>query len=333
MQTQITKLQSSHVLLPPRNRSDGRLRARRAAAGRQVHQAQHERESVSAFAGGRAGRSRRCSSAACRNIPIRWPTRFAAGPAEVLGVEPDWILCGNGSDDILTIVTRALVGQGELLRLPYPSYILYRTLAEMQGARERRGSLQRRLVAADEFAAAARRSAAGVSAESQQPVGHGGSAASECWNWPSGCPARCWSTRPTPISPRRTACRWWRKSEKIMVSRTLSKSYALAGLRFGYHRGPAADDRAVDQGEGLVQLRRPVDRRRPRRPSTTRRGWPRIGRRSSPPAARLVDGHAEARVCDGRFAGQFRLEHRIRQPAGQTALRATETPTGSWSDT
>ncbi len=40
--------------------------------------------------------------------------------ASVLGVEPDWILCGNGSDDILTIVTRALVGEGDLLRLPYP---------------------------------------------------------------------------------------------------------------------------------------------------------------------------------------------------------------------
>ncbi len=52
----------------------------------------------------------------------------------MLGVERDWILCGNGSDDILTIVTRALVGAGELLRLPYPSYILYRTLAQLQGA-------------------------------------------------------------------------------------------------------------------------------------------------------------------------------------------------------
>ena len=32
--------------------------------------------------------------------------------AEVLGVEPNWILCGNGSDDILTITTRAFVGCG-----------------------------------------------------------------------------------------------------------------------------------------------------------------------------------------------------------------------------
>ncbi len=50
-------------------------------------------------------------------------------------VAPEWILCGNGSDDILTIITRALVGSGQRLRLPYPSYVLYKTLAEIQGAR------------------------------------------------------------------------------------------------------------------------------------------------------------------------------------------------------
>ena len=59
---------------------------------------------------------------------------FRQRAADVLGVEPDWILCGNGSDDILTILTRAFVGEGQLLRLPYPSYILYETLAQIQGA-------------------------------------------------------------------------------------------------------------------------------------------------------------------------------------------------------
>ena len=72
---------------------------------------------------------------------------FRSRAGEVLGVDPSWILCGNGSDDILTIVTRTLVGQRELLRLPYPSYVLYRTLAELKGP-VRRDSFQRRLVAA-----------------------------------------------------------------------------------------------------------------------------------------------------------------------------------------
>ena len=64
--------------------------------------------------------------------PFGEPFREAA--SAVLGVAADWILCGNGSDDILTIATRAFVGQDDRLRLPYPSYILYKTLAQIQGA-------------------------------------------------------------------------------------------------------------------------------------------------------------------------------------------------------
>src|SRR5690606_41331603 len=44
-------------------------------------------------------------------------TAFRLEAAALHGVDPDWILCGNGSDDILTIVTRATVGQGQRLRL------------------------------------------------------------------------------------------------------------------------------------------------------------------------------------------------------------------------
>jgi histidinol-phosphate aminotransferase len=58
--------------------------------------------------------------------------RLAAG--RVLGVDPDGILIGNGSDDVLTIVTRAFVPEGGLVVSPTPSYLLYRTLAEIQGA-------------------------------------------------------------------------------------------------------------------------------------------------------------------------------------------------------
>ena len=41
-------------------------------------------------------------------------------------------------------------------------------------------------------------------------------------------------------------------NEKIMVSRTLSKSYALAGLRFGYLIAQPQVIRELDQGEGFV---------------------------------------------------------------------------------
>ena len=53
---------------------------------------------------------------------------------EVPGIGPDWILCGNGSDDILTILTRAYVDSGDVVRFANPSYVLYETLAAIQGA-------------------------------------------------------------------------------------------------------------------------------------------------------------------------------------------------------
>jgi histidinol-phosphate aminotransferase len=60
---------------------------------------------------------------------------FRQTAARVLGVDPESILIGNGSDDSLTIITRAAAGEGDLVVAPSPSYLLYSTLAEIQGAR------------------------------------------------------------------------------------------------------------------------------------------------------------------------------------------------------
>jgi histidinol-phosphate aminotransferase len=65
--------------------------------------------------------------------PLGDDFRRAAG--RVLGVDPDGILIGNGSDDVLTILTRAFVPEGGTIASPTPSYVLYRSLAEIQGAR------------------------------------------------------------------------------------------------------------------------------------------------------------------------------------------------------
>src|SRR5437588_5753348 len=70
-----------------------------------------------------------------RKYPDPVGTAFRETAGRVLGVDPDGILIGNGSDDVLTIVTRAFVPEGGLVVSPTPSYLLYRTLAELQGAR------------------------------------------------------------------------------------------------------------------------------------------------------------------------------------------------------
>lgn len=158
---------------------------------------------------------------------------FRRQASDVLGVPPDWILCGNGSDDILTIVTRAFVGQGQRLRLPYPSYILYRSLAEIQGASSDEVHFQPDWSLADDFAAPRDGLRLVFLANP---------------NSPSGTvvpPARVLEIArqlPCPLLVdeaygdfAQTNClSLVAQDERIMVSRTFSKSYALAGLRFGY---------------------------------------------------------------------------------------------------
>jgi histidinol-phosphate aminotransferase len=165
--------------------------------------------------------------------PDPMATAFRRRAGEVLGVDADWILCGNGSDDILTIVTRALVGEGQRLRLPYPSYILYKTLAELQGAVAEEVKFAADWSLADQFAA---------------PANDLKLVFLPNPNSPSGTmvpPARILELAerlPCPllvdeayVDFAETNClALVARNEKIMVSRSLSKSYALAGLRFGF---------------------------------------------------------------------------------------------------
>jgi histidinol-phosphate aminotransferase len=165
-----------------------------------------------------------------RKYPDPWGTRFRQTAARIHGVDPDGILIGNGSDDILTIVTRAFVPEGGLVVSPTPSYILYRTLAELQGARFE---------------------SVPFTADWQLP---------EPWPLPRGN----LTFVPSPNSPSGTVipqaalerlvqqldgplildeayvafadadamslARW----SNVIVTRSLSKSHSLAGIRFGY---------------------------------------------------------------------------------------------------
>src|SRR5438270_4969500 len=63
-----------------------------------------------------------------RKYPPPLGDDFRAAAGEVLGVDPDSVLIGNGSDDVLTILTRAFVPAGGLIASPTPSYLLYKTL-------------------------------------------------------------------------------------------------------------------------------------------------------------------------------------------------------------
>jgi histidinol-phosphate aminotransferase len=168
-----------------------------------------------------------------RLYPDPVASAFRVRAADVLDVEPDWILCGNGSDDVLTIVTRALVGSGELVRLPYPSYILYRTLAQIQGARSEEVRFADDWSLGDDFAAATDGLKVAFLANPNSPSGT--VIAPECV-------LELAERLPCPllvdeayVDFAETNCMALvAQNEKILVSRSMSKSYALAGLRFGY---------------------------------------------------------------------------------------------------
>jgi histidinol-phosphate aminotransferase len=181
--------------------------------------------------------ARAVASAAAGRTLAKYPdpvaTAFRKRAGEVLGVDPDWIICGNGSDDLLTILVRTFVGAGQRLRMPFPSYILYRTLAGLQGAGCDEFRYARDWSLDDGFGAAATDVRLAIVANPNSPSG-------------------------TLLPPARVAelarsmdCAFVvdeaygdfadtncldlvRENERVIVTRSFSKSYALAGLRFGF---------------------------------------------------------------------------------------------------
>ena len=160
-------------------------------------------------------------------------TSFRERAAEVLGVEPDWIICGNGSDDILTILVRTFVDAGQCLRTATPSYILYRTLAGLQGAACEEIPFERDWSLGAGFGVPRDDLRLAILANPNSPSGtlvprtrvrelaarlpcalvvdeaYGDFAAEHCLDLV-------------------------RENDRVIVTRSFSKSYALAGLRFGY---------------------------------------------------------------------------------------------------
>ncbi len=169
---------------------------------------------------------------------------FRTRAAELLGLpSKDWILCGNGSDDILTICTRAFVGPGDLLRLPYPSYILYRTLAQLQGARWEEIRFLDDWSLPSAFVAAAPGLKLAFLPNPNSPTGTMVSREAVL---------QLAEQLPCPLLVDEAYVDFAdfscldlvQQNEKILVSRTLSKSYGLAGLRFGFL---AAQPQIVEQ--------------------------------------------------------------------------------------
>ncbi|MDO5552450.1 MAG: histidinol-phosphate transaminase [Planctomycetia bacterium] len=171
---------------------------------------------------------------------------FREAAAELFDLTPDWFLCGNGSDDILTILTRTFVGAGELVRMACPSYILYKSLAEIQGAACEEIRFRDDWTLPPYF---------GLPADASSPDSPLRTPAPPLRlvflpnpNSPSGTMipqeqiAAFAKTLPCPLVVDEAYADFApshcvelvKSNPNIIVTRTLSKAYSLAGLRFGY---------------------------------------------------------------------------------------------------
>jgi histidinol-phosphate aminotransferase len=157
---------------------------------------------------------------------------FRDAAAKLHGLSRQHIIAGNGSDDLLTIATRCFVSPGGTLAYPDPTYSLYPVLARLQDAKgvgipwERDWGLPTEALAAsgaDAIYLANPNAPSGTFAEPEK-VAELASKFSKLLlideAYADFADANCIGLV--------------RQFPNVVITRTLSKAYSLAGLRFGY---------------------------------------------------------------------------------------------------
>ena len=168
-----------------------------------------------------------------RRYPTPYADDFRQAISDVFAVPLDWIMAGNGSDEILNLAVRSCAeGDRRGVVYPTPTYVLYKTLAEIQPAtvfevpylEENRLPIDA-LVEAD--------GAVTFIASPNSPSGH----------VVSNEDLRQLASRLTGVLlideayvdfADSTALELVHEFENVIISRTLSKGYSLAGLRLGF---------------------------------------------------------------------------------------------------
>jgi histidinol-phosphate aminotransferase len=175
---------------------------------------------------------------ALRRYPSPMADEFRAVAARVHGVSPASVLAGNGSDDILQIALRSFCGPGDVLVCPDPTYSLYPVLAELADVRlmpvRWRGDWQ---LPIDAMVAA--QPSAIFFANPNSPSGTMVPLAD----------IAALATRSEALVLVDEAyvdfadgdcLSLLEHHQNVLITRTLSKGYSLAGLRFGYALGDPA---------------------------------------------------------------------------------------------
>jgi histidinol-phosphate aminotransferase len=154
--------------------------------------------------------------------------REAAG--ELYGFDPSWIIMANGSDEVLNNLIRAFAAEGEEIGYVHPSYSYYATLAEVQGARVRTFGLTDEFLIAD-FPERYTGKLFFLTTPNA-PLGPAFSI-----EYIEALAQRCDGMLVLDETyadfAEFNALELVKRCENVVVTRTLSKSYALAGMRLG----------------------------------------------------------------------------------------------------
>ncbi len=150
--------------------------------------------------------------------------------AELYGFDPSWVISANGSDELLNNLIRAFAGEGEEVAYVHPSYSYYATLAEIQGAKIRTFGLTDDFRLAD-FPARYEGKIFFLTSPNA-PLGF-----AFPLDYIEEIAQRCAGMLVVDEAyvdfADGTALALVKKYENVVVTRTFSKSYSLAGMRLG----------------------------------------------------------------------------------------------------
>lgn len=191
-------------------------------------------------------------TAAVSRYPSVYADRLKAAIAEMHGVEPENVVTGCGSDDVIDSALRAFCEPGDSLAYPWPTFGVVSTFARMNAVSPRPVEMPD-----------------GLTLDADSIVGAGAAATYVCSpNNPTGAatdPAtlerldreltgvllldEAYADFATGDRTRAVAI-----STRTLSLRTLSKAFGLAGLRIGYAVGPAELVREVEKSRGPYKV-------------------------------------------------------------------------------
>ncbi|KAF0220548.1 MAG: histidinol-phosphate [Geobacteraceae bacterium] len=169
--------------------------------------------------------------ASLRIYPSASSQKLREVAGELYGFDPSWVIMANGSDEVLNNLIRAFAGEGEEVGYVHPSYSYYATLAEVQGARVRTFGLTNDF----RIAGFTDRYAGKVFFLTTPNAPLGPAFPLEYIEELAGrCGGMLVLDETYADFAGSSALALVKKYENVVVTRTLSKSYSLAGMRLGF---------------------------------------------------------------------------------------------------